>query len=145
MISNFAPNATFTLADLGGGLGGFTHAALPIGGRTVLYIDWDAKVARTFGAAAGDHIEPNSIFITDIADKSSWPRAIGVDVVGCGIDCRPWSHAGNKKGYDDSNTLMYKHLLDFVDAVRPPKLLLECTTSFLKAGNCSFASYNVLV
>jgi DNA (cytosine-5)-methyltransferase 1 len=122
----------FKFIDLFAGIGGFHYAMHSVGGECVFASEWD-KFARityeyNFKKVMPELFEKGN-FNWDIndADPDSIPN---FEVLCAGFPCQPFSHAGLKKGFEDTRGTLFFNIAKIVDAKKkegkaPKVLLLE--------------------
>jgi DNA (cytosine-5)-methyltransferase 1 len=125
-------NKEFKFIDLFAGIGGFHIAMHSVGGKCVFASEWD-KFARITYEDNFKKISPelfkNGNFNWDIneADPNKIPD---FDVLCAGFPCQPFSHAGLKKGFEDTRGTLFFNIAKIVDTKKkkgkaPKVLLLE--------------------
>lgn len=124
-------NTKFKFIDLFAGIGGFHIAMHTAGGECVFASEWD-KYARITYEHNFSKITPNLFkknnFNSDINDAVI-EKIPNFDVLCAGFPCQPFSHAGLKKGFEDTRgTLFFKiaeiinHKVNILN--KPPKVIL---------------------
>lgn len=128
----------FTFIDLFAGIGGFHIAMHENGGECVFASEID-KFARQTYEHNFRKISPNIFehgnFNADITDiKLDYVEIPEFDVLCAGFPCQPFSHAGLKKGFDDTRGTLFFNIKEIVRAkieenkinkkVKIPKVLL---------------------
>jgi DNA (cytosine-5)-methyltransferase 1 len=120
----------FKFIDLFAGIGGFHMAMHEAGGECVFASEWD-KFARMTYEHNYKKISPklfkNGNFNEDLNDIK--PEEIhDFDVLCAGFPCQPFSHAGLKKGFEDTRGTLFFKMAEIIDskikAGYPPKVLL---------------------
>jgi DNA (cytosine-5)-methyltransferase 1 len=121
---------SFKFIDLFAGIGGFHFAMHSVGGQCVFASEWD-KYARITYEGNFKSISPELFesgnFNCDINDAN--PEMIpDFDVLCAGFPCQPFSHAGLKKGFEDTRGTLFFNIAEIVNyKIRngyPPKVLL---------------------
>lgn len=123
-------NKTFDFIDLFAGIGGFHIAMHSVGGRCVYASEWD-KFARHTYEENFKNISPelfqSNNFNWDINDVDP-VQVPKFDVLCAGFPCQPFSHAGLKKGFEDTRGTLFFNIAKIVNEKRdkgiPPKVLL---------------------
>jgi DNA (cytosine-5)-methyltransferase 1 len=120
----------FTFIDLFAGIGGFHLAMHNAGGKCVFASEWD-KFARITYEENFKEISPelfkNKKFNCDINDVN--PNEINdFDILCAGFPCQPFSHAGLKKGFEDTRGTLFFNIAEIINTKiqqgYPPKVLL---------------------
>jgi DNA (cytosine-5)-methyltransferase 1 len=123
-------NTKFKFIDLFAGIGGFHMAMHSAGGKCVFASEWDKYARITYEANYKKNNEElflNGNFNSDINDAD--PNKIpDFDVLCAGFPCQPFSHAGLKKGFDDTRGTLFFNIANIIDIKKqkgcPPKVLL---------------------
>jgi DNA (cytosine-5)-methyltransferase 1 len=120
----------FKFIDLFAGIGGFHLAMHSVGGKCVFASEWD-KFARLTYEHNYRKISPELFdsgnFNWDIqeADPNKIPD---FDVLCAGFPCQPFSHAGLKKGFEDTRGTLFFNIAEIIATKikkkRAPKVLL---------------------
>jgi DNA (cytosine-5)-methyltransferase 1 len=110
----------FNFIDLFAGIGGFHIAMHESGGKCVFASELD-KFARTTYEINFSKISPeifeNGNFNIDITDKTlDYKNIPEFDVLCGGFPCQPFSHAGLKKGFDDTRGTLFFNIQEIVRA-----------------------------
>lgn len=120
----------FRFIDLFAGIGGFHLAMHKIGGKCVFASEWD-KFARISYEYNFKKLNPELFeeenFNWDINDAD--PKKIpDFDVLCAGFPCQPFSHAGLKKGFEDTRGTLFFNIAEIINKKRkekkPPKVIL---------------------
>ncbi len=120
----------FKFIDLFAGIGGFHLAMHEAGGECVFASEWD-KFARITYEHNYKKISPklfkNGSWNEDINDVNP-EKMPDFDVLCAGFPCQPFSHAGLKKGFEDTRGTLFFKMAEIIDskikAGYPPKVLL---------------------
>ena len=109
---------SFTFIDLFAGVGGMRIPFDELGGRCVFTSEWDKFAQQTYkqnhgGTIAGD--------ITKV-DVSVIPK---FDLLLAGFPCQPFSHAGLKRGFEDTRGTLFFNIAQIIEAHRPKAVFLE--------------------
>ena len=113
----------FKFIDLFAGIGGIRLGFESIGGKCVFTSEWDKFAAQTYEANHGDVPHGD---ITEI-DVNEIPRH---DLLLAGFPCQPFSHAGLKKGFDDTRGTLFFDIARILEAKKPRAVLLENVKGF---------------
>jgi DNA (cytosine-5)-methyltransferase 1 len=110
----------FRFIDLFAGIGGFHIAMHENGGKCVFASEID-KFARQTYEHNFRNISPeifvNGNFNDDITDPSlDYAKIPDFDVLCAGFPCQPFSHAGLKKGFDDTRGTLFFNIKEIVRA-----------------------------
>lgn len=110
----------FTFIDLFAGIGGFHIAMHENGGKCVFASEID-KFARSTYEHNFKKISPeifqNGNFNEDITDENlDYSKIPDFDVLCAGFPCQPFSHAGLKKGFDDTRGTLFFNIKEIVRA-----------------------------
>jgi DNA (cytosine-5)-methyltransferase 1 len=139
--------------DLFAGIGGFHYAMHSVGGECVFASEWD-KYARityehNFRKISPELFEKNN-FNWDIneADPAKIPS---FDVLCAGFPCQPFSHAGLKKGFEDTRGTLFFNIAKIISTKitqgKAPKVILLENVKGLKnhdKGNTISTIVNIL-
>jgi len=146
-------NKKFQFIDLFAGIGGFHYAMHSAGGECVFASEWD-KYARVTYEHNLKKISPQLFkkdnFNWDInnADPEKIPS---FDILCAGFPCQPFSHAGLKKGFEDTRGTLFFNIAEIINTKirqgRAPKVILLENVKGLKnhdKGNTLSTIVNVL-
>ncbi len=114
---------SFSFIDLFAGVGGIRLGFESIGGRCVFSSEWDKFACQTYEANHGHHPHGD---ITEIP-ASEIPSH---NLLLAGFPCQPFSHAGLKKGFDDTRGTLFFDISRILEAKRPQVVLLENVKGF---------------
>lgn len=103
-------NPTFKFIDLFAGIGGFRMALQNLGGKCVFTSEWDKFSQITYRANFGETPFGD---ITKESTKSYIPEEF--DVLCGGFPCQPFSHAGLKKGFEDTRGTLFFDVADIIN------------------------------
>lgn len=117
------PRKKFDFIDLFAGIGGIRLAFESIGGQCVFTSEWDKHAGETYKANFGDAPLGD---ITQIHERDL-PKH---DVLLAGFPCQPFSHAGLKKGFDDTRGTLFFDIARILKSKRPSVVLLENVKGF---------------
>jgi DNA (cytosine-5)-methyltransferase 1 len=106
-------NPTFKFIDLFAGIGGFRMALQNLGGKCVFTSEWDKFSQITYRANYGETPFGD---ITKGYTKNYIPNEI--DVLCGGFPCQPFSHAGLKKGFEDTRGTLFFDVADIINRRR---------------------------
>ncbi len=103
-------NYSFKFIDLFAGIGGFRIALQNLGGKCIFTSEWDEYSKKTYKANFGE------IPFGDIT-KESTKKYIpeNFDVLCGGFPCQPFSHAGLKKGFEDTRGTLFFDVADIIN------------------------------
>ena len=105
--------------DFCAGIGGFRLGLEALDGKAVYTCDIDEKCEETYSANFGTGFDAK-----DIAGVE--PDALPEHNIFCaGFPCQPFSIAGKRKGFSDSRSNVFKHIIRLVQANRPEVVFLE--------------------
>lgn len=129
----------FKFIDLFAGIGGFHLAMHHVGGECVFASEWD-KFARITYEHNFKNVSPKLFssgnFNSNINDADV-DKIPDFDVLCGGFPCQAFSHAGLKKGFDDTRGTLFFNIADIVkhkiDKGVPPKVLLLENVKGLKS------------
>ena len=127
-----AKKKEFRFIDLFAGIGGFHIAMHEAGGKCVFASEWDkyARITYEFNhKKTSPELFVNGNFNWDIndADVNKIPD---FEIMCAGFPCQPFSHAGLKKGFEDTRGTLFFNLAQIINAKKekgqaPKVLLLE--------------------
>lgn len=103
-------NFDFTFIDLFAGIGGFRLALQNNGGRCVFSSEWDKYAQITYNANFGEIPFGD---ITLETTKQYIPEQF--DVLCGGFPCQPFSHAGLKRGFEDTRGTLFFDVADILN------------------------------
>ena len=110
----------FTFIDLFAGIGGFHIAMHENGGRCVFASEIDKFARQTYEhnfKKISPEIFTNGNFNIDITDeKLDYKEIPNFDVLCAGFPCQPFSHAGLKKGFDDTRGTLFFNIKEIIRA-----------------------------
>jgi DNA (cytosine-5)-methyltransferase 1 len=114
---------TFTFIDLFAGIGGMRIAFEKVGGECVFSSEWDKFAQQTYAANFGDtpHGDITQVELTEV------PRH---DILIGGFPCQPFSHAGLKRGFEDTRGTLFFDVARIIDHRKPSMVLLENVKGF---------------
>lgn len=100
----------FTFIDLFAGIGGFRQSLQNSGGKCVFSSEWDKFAQITYRENFGEVPFGD---ITNEKIKSYIPNQF--DVLCGGFPCQPFSHAGLKKGFEDTRGTLFFDVADIIN------------------------------
>lgn len=103
-------NYSFKFIDLFAGIGGFRIALQNLGGKCVFTSEWDENAKKTYRANFGETPFGD---ITKERTKSFIPEDF--QVLCAGFPCQPFSHAGLKKGFEDTRGTLFFDVADVIN------------------------------
>jgi len=103
-------NYSFKFIDLFAGIGGFRLALQNLGGKCVFTSEWDKYSQITYRANFGEVPFGD---ITIEKTKSQIPN--NFQVLCAGFPCQPFSHAGLKKGFEDTRGTLFFDVADIIN------------------------------
>ena len=103
-------NYNFKFIDLFAGIGGFRIALQNLGGKCVFSSEWDKFAQVTYKKNFGEVPFGD---ITQESTKSYIPEQF--DVLCGGFPCQPFSHAGLKKGFEDTRGTLFFDVADIIN------------------------------
>lgn len=108
----------FTFIDLFAGIGGIRIPFDEIGGKCVFTSEWDKFSQQTYSANFGEmpHGDITKINPEDIPS---------FDLLLAGFPCQPFSHAGLKKGFEDTRGTLFFNIAKIVEHHKPKAVFLE--------------------
>jgi len=118
-----AKEAKFTFIDLFAGIGGMRQAFERHGGKCVFSSEWDkfAQITYQTNFKEMPHGDITKISNGDIPAH---------DVLLAGFPCQPFSHAGLKKGFDDTRGTLFFDVARIIKDKKPSLALLENVKGF---------------
>jgi DNA (cytosine-5)-methyltransferase 1 len=114
---------SFEFIDLFAGIGGMRLAFEKAGGRCVFSSEWDKFAQQTYEANFGE-IPQGDITKVEVREV---PRH---DILVGGFPCQPFSHAGLKKGFNDTRGTLFFDVARIIDKRKPSMVLLENVKGF---------------
>jgi len=110
----------FKFIDLFAGIGGFHIAMHENGGKCVFASEIDKFARQTYWHnfhKISSEIFENDNFNQDITDPNlDYENIPDFDVLCAGFPCQPFSHAGLKKGFDDTRGTLFFNIKEIVKA-----------------------------
>jgi DNA (cytosine-5)-methyltransferase 1 len=103
-------NYTFKFIDLFAGIGGFRIALQNLGGKCIFTSEWDENAKKTYRSNFGETPFGD---ITKESTKKYIPEKF--DVLCGGFPCQPFSHAGLKKGFEDTRGTLFFDVVDIIN------------------------------
>ncbi|WP_337968210.1 DNA (cytosine-5-)-methyltransferase [uncultured Flavobacterium sp.] len=103
-------NYSFKFIDLFAGIGGFRMALQNSGGKCIFTSEWDKFSQITYRANFGETPFGD---ITKESTKAYIPNEF--DVLCGGFPCQPFSHAGLKKGFEDTRGTLFFDVADIIN------------------------------
>ncbi|CAC9973885.1 DNA (cytosine-5-)-methyltransferase [Flavobacterium panici] len=103
-------NYEFKFIDLFAGIGGFRMALQNLGGKCIFTSEWDKFSQITYRANFGETPFGD---ITKDSTKMYIPKEF--DVLCGGFPCQPFSHAGLKKGFEDTRGTLFFDVADIIN------------------------------
>ena len=120
----------FKFIDLFAGIGGFHIAMDKAGGECVFASEWDKFSRITYEEnfkTSNPKLFESGNFNWDI-QKADPKKIPDFDVLCAGFPCQPFSHAGLKKGFEDTRGTLFFNVAEIIDSKRkkgnPPKVIL---------------------
>ena len=113
----------FTFIDLFAGIGGMRQAFEMHGGKCVFSSEWDKFAQRTYQVNFSEMPHGD---ITKIPTKEI-PKH---DVLLAGFPCQPFSHAGFKRGFNDTRGKLFFDVSKIIGDRKPSLALLENVKGF---------------
>jgi DNA (cytosine-5)-methyltransferase 1 len=101
---------SFKFIDLFAGIGGFRIALQNLGGKCIFTSEWDKFAQTTYKANFGEVPFGD---ITKDSTKKYIPE--NFDVLCGGFPCQPFSHAGLKKGFEDTRGTLFFDVADIIN------------------------------
>jgi DNA (cytosine-5)-methyltransferase 1 len=113
----------FTFIDLFAGIGGMRIAFEKAGGQCVFSSEWDKFAQQTYAENFGEvpHGDITKVELKEV------PRH---DVLIGGFPCQPFSHAGLKRGFEDTRGTLFFDVARIIDHRKPSMVLLENVKGF---------------
>ena len=113
----------FTFIDLFAGIGGMRIAFEKTGGECVFSSEWDKFAQQTYAANFGDtpHGDITQVELEEVPKH---------DILIGGFPCQPFSHAGLKRGFEDTRGTLFFDVARIIDYRKPSMVLLENVKGF---------------
>ena len=121
----FMAAPAFKFIDLFAGIGGIRIAFSRQGGECVFSSEWDKYAQQTYAANFGE-VPHGDITEIDAIDIPSHDLILG------GFPCQPFSHAGLKKGFEDSRGTLFFDVARIIDLHKPSMIMLENVKGFAR-------------
>jgi DNA (cytosine-5)-methyltransferase 1 len=118
LVGPVRPEPSFRFIDLFAGIGGMRLGFESAGGRCVFSSEWDPAAQQTY---LNNHADLPFGDITAI-DPAAIPDH---DVLVAGFPCQPFSHAGLKRGIEDTRGTLFYDIARIAEVKRPSVLFLE--------------------
>lgn len=115
------PKKSFKYVDLFSGIGGLRIPFDELGGKCVFSAEIDKHARTTY---LENFQDSGHIFAEDIreVDPKDIPK---FDLLLAGFPCQPFSHAGLKRGFDDTRGTLFFEIANILRVHRPKAFLLE--------------------
>lgn len=126
----------FRFVDLFAGIGGMRIPFDALGGQCVFSSEWDKYAQQTYAANFGETPHGD---ITAIKEKEIPAH----DLLLAGFPCQAFSHAGLKRGFEDTRGTMFFEIARILKHHRPALLLLENVRGF--THHDSHRTYNRVI
>ena len=124
--------------DLFAGIGGFHLAFHNNGADCVFASEWDKDARKTY-ITNFKKISPNlfdKYFIGDINSIKNIKKEIpNFDVLTGGFPCQPFSHAGHRKGFDDTRGTLFFNIAEIIRVKKPRAFFIENVRGLLNHDN----------
>jgi DNA (cytosine-5)-methyltransferase 1 len=114
---------TFKFIDLFAGIGGMRIAFEKVGGECVFSSEWDKFAQQTYMANFNE-IPHGDITKVELKEVPKHDVLIG------GFPCQPFSHAGLKRGFEDTRGTLFFDVARIIDHRKPSMVLLENVKGF---------------
>jgi len=113
----------FTFIDLFAGIGGMRIAFEKAGGECVFSSEWDKFAQQTYAANFGEtpHGDITQVELEEVPKH---------DILIGGFPCQPFSHAGLKRGFEDTRGTLFFDVARIIDHRKPSMVLLENVKGF---------------
>ena len=110
--------------DLFAGIGGFRLGMESAGHKCIGFCEIDKFARESYKAIHNTEGEIELHDATGITKKEI--KAIGqVDVICAGFPCQPFSVAGTRRGFEDTNGTLFFEIARFASVLKPKYLFLE--------------------
>lgn len=126
-----------TFIDLFAGIGGFHLAFHNLGAKCVFASEWDEAARKTYEANF-KRIEPDLFkkrsFVGDIREIEA-KKIPNFNILTAGFPCQPFSHAGLKKGFEDTRGTFFYDIARIIKEKKPEAFFIENVSHLLKHDN----------
>jgi len=127
----------YTFIDLFAGIGGFHTAFHNVGAKCVFASEWDEHARKTYQTnfeEINSDLFKSENFAGDITktDETSIPD---FDILTGGFPCQAFSHAGYKKGFEDSRGTLFFDVARIIKKKKPAAYFIENVSHFYKHDN----------
>lgn len=114
----------FTFIDLFAGIGGIRLGFEAAGGKCVFSSEWDKFAQQTYQSNFDEmpHGDITKVEVSEIPPH---------DLLTAGFPCQPFSHAGLKKGFEDTRGTLFFEIARILSERRPALVLLENVKGFM--------------
>lgn len=114
----------FRYIDLFAGIGGLRIPFDEVGGLCVLTCEIDSSAKKTYDLNFSDVNVAEHMFHDDVTtlEDQFVPEH---DLLLAGFPCQPFSHAGKRRGFDDTRGTMFFHVARILESKQPKMFLLE--------------------
>jgi DNA (cytosine-5)-methyltransferase 1 len=133
--------SSFKFIDLFAGIGGFHLAMHNVGGVCIFASEWDKYSRITYEEnykAISPLLFEKDNFNWDIT-KADPNKIEPFDILCAGFPCQPFSHAGLKKGFEDTRGTLFFNIAEIVNIQKkngnPPKVLFLENVKGLRGHN----------
>jgi DNA (cytosine-5)-methyltransferase 1 len=114
----------YKFIDLFAGIGGIRLPFDELGAECVFSSEWDKYAQKSYEANFGEIPHGD---ITKIDEKDIPP----FDILLAGFPCQPFSHAGHKKGFEDTRGTLFFDICRIANHHKPKILFLENVKGFV--------------
>lgn len=125
---------SFKFIDLFAGIGSFHIAMSDAGGKCVFASELDKFSRKTYEHNFKDSNPElfDGNFNSDITDPElDYNDIPDFDVMCAGFPCQPFSHAGHKRGFDDTRGTLFFNIKKIAEAKKPKVIVLENVKGFV--------------
>lgn len=123
---NPVKNPDFTFIDLFAGIGGMRQGMESAGGVCVFSSEFEKNAQSTYEQNYGEYPFGDITKIVNNDLSQNWVNSIpDHDVLVGGFPCQPFSHAGLKRGIEDTRGTLFDNIAQVLDVKKPRFALLE--------------------
>jgi len=120
--------------DLFAGIGGFSLAASWMGWETIAQVEWDEWCQKVLAKNFPDVLRFGDIVEFNKMIKNEKNKIKPIDIITGGFPCQPFSHAGKRKGTNDSRYL-WPAMFETIRRVKPTYVVGENVTGLISMEN----------
>ncbi len=111
--------------DLYAGIGGFRYALESFGFKCVFSSEIEKHAIDTYARNFNESPDFDMNSLVEMDKKSINKLIPDHDILTAGFPCQPFSHGGNKKGFEDTRGTQFFNVIKVINVKKPRFILLE--------------------